>query len=140
MIYLWLKALHTAAVLVWVGGLFTQAALLAALARPGVDPSSRPLIPSMRRWDTHVTLPALILVWVLGIALGALSGSFSKSWLSTKLVFVVILSALHGMQAGMLRRYSANPDFRIPGFVRWFPGLIVVSVVAIAILVTVKPG
>ncbi|MDD4933563.1 MAG: CopD family protein [Methylacidiphilaceae bacterium] len=140
MTYLWLKALHTAAVLVWVGGLFTQSILLAALARIGMDPSSRSLITSVRRWDGRVTMPALLLVWALGIALGVLSGSFSKSWLSAKLVLVVVLSGLHGMQAGMLRRYSSNPDLRIPGFVRWFPGLIALSVLAIAILVVVKPG
>ncbi|VVM07896.1 CopD family protein [Methylacidimicrobium tartarophylax] len=140
MTYLWLKALHTAAVLVWVGGLFTQSILLAALVRSGMEPSSRSLIASVRQWDSRVTMPAMLLVWALGIALGVLSGSFSKSWLSAKLVFVVILSGLNGMQAGMLRRYSSRPDSRIPGFVRWFPGLIALSVLAIAILVTVKPG
>lgn len=140
MTYRWLEALHVAAVFVWIGGLFTQSIVLASLAQSGRDPSIGALIASMRRWDNRLTVPALLLVWALGIALAVLSGSFSKGWLSAKLVFVVVLSGLHGMQSGMLRRCSSNPDARIPGFVRWSPGLIGLSVLVIAILVVVKPG
>lgn len=140
MTYLWLKALHVASVLIWVGGLFTQSIMLAALSRTGVEPSTRPWIASIRRWDSRVTLPAMLLTWGIGIALGLLSGSFRTGWLSAKLVFVVALSGLHGMQSGMLRRAASSPVARIPGFVRWTPGLIGLSVTAIAILVVVKPG
>lgn len=140
MTYLWIKALHVAAVLVWIGGLFTQSIVLAAAARAGLDSSSRSLIASIRGWDGRVTVPALLLTWALGIALGALSGSFRSGWLSAKLVFVIVLSGLHGMQAGMLRRVAAHPEARIPAFVRWLPGLIALSVLAIAVLVVVKPG
>ncbi|VVM04444.1 hypothetical protein MAMC_00059 [Methylacidimicrobium cyclopophantes] len=138
--YLWIEALHVAAVLIWIGGLFTQSIVLAALARSQVDSSFGPLISSIRRWDGRVTVPAMLLTWALGITLAALSGSFSKSWLSGKLVLVILLSGLHGMQIGMLRRFSSKPAVRIPDFVRWFPGLIAASVLAIAILVVVKPG
>ncbi len=140
MTYLWLKALHVASVLVWVGGLFTQSIVLAAAARTGLDSSSRALLASIRSWDGRVVLPALLLTWAIGIALGVLSGSFRTGWLSAKLVFVIVLSGLHGMQAGMLRRASSHPEARIPGFVRWLPGLIALSVIAIAVLVVVKPG
>lgn len=140
MTYLWLKALHVAAVLVWVGGLLTQSIVLAALSRTDGDLSSGALVAALRRWDGRVTMPALILTWTLGIVLGILSGSFRTGWLSAKLVFVLVLSGLHGMQSGMLRRAASSPAARIPGFVRWTPGLIGLSLVAIAILVVVKPG
>ncbi|CAB4243432.1 conserved membrane protein of unknown function [Methylacidimicrobium sp. AP8] len=139
-LYLWIKALHVAAVLVWIGGLFTQSILLATATRTGLDSSSRALIGSLRAWDRWLTVPALLLTWGLGIVLGVWGGSFRTGWLSAKLVFVIVLSGLHGMQAGMLRRASSSPGTRIPGFARFLPGLIALSVLAIAVLAIVKPG
>ncbi|WP_407158921.1 CopD family protein [Bradyrhizobium sp. STM 3557] len=135
MIYLWLKALHVAAVLVWTGGL-----LVAALASAGIPKSvtDRPLIEAIQRFDTGVTSPAMFVVWAAGLALAMLGQWFPSPWLIIKLAIVVLLSALHGVLAAKLRGLSLR-DTTSPGWLRHVPVAIMASLSAIAILVVVKP-
>ena len=132
--YLWLKALHVAVVLIFIGGLFAQAMGVAAGARGATE-----TVGLVSRWDQRVTLPAMLAVWLTG-ALVATSGAwFSNHWLWAKLVFVVALSGIHGVQSGRLVRLrrgerpecSATP-FRVPI-------AIATSVTVIAILAVTKP-
>jgi uncharacterized membrane protein len=135
MIYLWLKALHVAAVLVWTGGLLA-AALASARAPKSVTDTS--LIEVIQRFDTRVTSPAMFVVWGAGLALAMLGQWFPSPWLITKLGIVVILSALHGILAATLRRLSQG-DASTPAWLRHAPAVILASLLAIAILVVVKP-
>lgn len=144
MLYLWLKALHVAAVLVLLGGLAVLAVTVASVSKAGgmanVQAQGQAgLIDAVHRWDRRVTSPALGLVWVLGIMLAGMGGWFSAPWLMIKLVFVVLLSALHGMMSGMLRRAVKGGARPMPSFLQHFPAAIVVSAIAIALLVVIKP-
>ena len=139
MTYVWLKALHVAAVLVWIGGLFTQSIVLASLVRGDSERRATALIAAVRRWDSLVTSPALLLVWGLGLTLALLSESFGAGWLTLKLAIVTALSGLHGIQAGLLRRSFVDAGAQPPGFVRWSPPLVTLAVLAIAILVIIRP-
>jgi len=125
-----LKILHiTAASLVVIGLLLSTYAVTRPLA------ATR--LAAIRRWDMVVTVPALGAVWILGITL-AIGGSwFASGWLPVKLVFVVALSALHGMQAGGMRRLAQGAA--VPGFLRFSPYVVLASVVAIVLLVSTKP-
>ncbi|WP_146014061.1 CopD family protein [Trinickia dabaoshanensis] len=144
MLYLWLKALHVGAVLVFLAGLAPMALTVAILSKPGTTVQAQALahaelIDATRRWDRRVTSPALSFVWVLGLALGWMGGWFSAPWLMVKLFFVVVLSALHGMMSARLRRVATGRAATIPGFSRHFPAVIVVSAIAIGLLVILKP-
>ncbi|WP_454254040.1 CopD family protein, partial [Pseudomonas sp. Marseille-Q7302] len=61
-------------------------------------------IARVRRWDRAVTTPAMLLVWVLGFMLAMTAHWLADHWLQAKLVLIVILSSLHGVQSGRLRR------------------------------------
>lgn len=138
--YQWLKALHVAAVLVWTGGLLVQSLVVAAATsgkREGDDGLA--LIASVRSWDRRVTSPALILVWALGLALAVSGGWFGSGWLSAKLVLVVLLSGLHGVQAGALRRLASASAGTRPHDFGWTPAASAVSILLIAVLVVIKP-
>jgi protoporphyrinogen IX oxidase len=136
MIYPWLKALHVAAVLVWSGGL-----LAAALATAGASRSvsDEILIKGIHRFDTRVTSPALFVVWGAGLALAVLGQWFPSPWLIVKLAIVVALSALHGVLAATLRRLGQHDASAPPAWLRHAPVAIVASLLAIALLVVVKP-
>jgi protoporphyrinogen IX oxidase len=136
MIYLWLKALHVAAVLIWTGGLFAAALATARASRSGADAS---LTEAIQRFDARVTSPAMFLVWGAGLALAMLGQWFPSPWLIVKLAIVVVLSALHGVLAATLRRLSLHDTSPPPGWLRHAPVAIVTSLTAIAILVIVKP-
>lgn len=132
-LYPWLKALHVAAALLFVGGVISTYVFLKTVAGSS---SVLPLtVLAVQRWDRMVTTPAMLLVWGFGLAL-ALSGNWTGSgWLPAKILFVVFLSAVHGVQSGSLRRSTGASALPI-----WRRGsTIVTSVIAIAILAVVKP-
>jgi uncharacterized membrane protein len=134
MTYLWLKALHVAAVLVWTGGLLTAAVVTARASKPGADAF---LIKAIHCFDTRVTSPAMFVVWGAGLALAVLGQWFPSPWLIVKLAIVVALSALHGVLAARLRRLSE--DEAPPTWLRHAPVAVVAGLLAIAVLVVVKP-
>jgi protoporphyrinogen IX oxidase len=136
MIYLWLKALHVAAVLIWTGGLLAAALVTVRGAKPGVDAS---LIETIQRFDARVTSSAMFVVWGAGLALAMLGQWFPSPWLIVKLVIVVALAALHGVLAATLRRLSLRDTSPPPGWLRHAPVAIIASLSAIAILVVIKP-
>jgi putative membrane protein len=139
MAYLWLKALHIAAVLVWIGGLFAAAFAVTAGSKGSPDELGRiALLEDVRRWDQRVTSPALLIVWGAGLALAMQGAWFPAPWLIIKLAIVVLLSALHGILSGTLRRL-AHPDAASPpSWLQHAPVLIVSGMIAIVLLVVVK--
>mgnify|MGYP001148674709 CR=1 FL=1 len=132
MIYLLLKAAHVVAVVTFVGGLL--------MLSVGIRIANLAVHRAVRRWDRSVTVPALALVWITGIAL-ALSGHwFGAAWLSVKLAVVVALSALHGMLAGTLRRMERDDLVVVPA--QWLgqaAGAVVVATGIVVGLVVIKP-
>ena len=130
--YSTLLALHLIAVVIWVGGLLVNGAML------GGSPDQRTLA-SIRRLNMRLAMPAMLLVWALGITLAVKGGWFSAPWLHAKLLFVLILSALHGMQSGALRRMAADPTRKPSAFLRFSAYLTVLLVLIIVFLVTTKP-
>ena len=134
MAYLWLKAFHIAAVMVWIGGLLVSSAAVTA-----VQASSTTTFAAIRRWERRVTSPAMLLVWILGLALAALADWFPSAWLIVKLVIVLALSALHGMLTGTLRRLADGVDHRPPAVLRLAAPAVVLAVAAVVLLAVVKP-
>ncbi len=136
--YPWLKALHVAAALIFVGGLTAETAFLAVLGQePNLITDHHRAVTAFRIWDRRLTTPALLIVWGLGLTLALSDGWFSAGWLQLKLVFVVALSALHGIQSGTLRRLSASSA--PPPAQTIMIATLLVSVVAIALLAVAKP-
>ncbi len=133
-LYPWLKALHVASALMFVGGVLAVAVFLRANTAEGASLIATARV--VRRWDQTITTPAMLLVWGFGIVLAISGHWFADLWLQTKLVFVVVLSAIHGLQSGRLRRLAGGADIQ---FIKTAP-VIVICVLMIAILAVVKPG
>jgi putative membrane protein len=138
--YLWLKALHIAAVLVWIGGLLVVAVAISALSlSKEAEAAGRTAVFAIRRWDRHVTSPAMLLAWGAGLTLAMLGEWFRSPWLIIKLVFVLLLTALHGLLSGTLRKLGRSDEPPASFGLRHAPLLIVISAGAIVVLVVVKP-
>jgi len=138
-LYPWLKAVHVAAAIAFVGGVLAAAVTLRPL--PGDDASALKetgTIRSLRGWHRNVTTPAMLIVWALGIMLAQQGGWFTSLWLQLKLALVVVLSAVHGVQSGALRRLAGGAAVHMQGL--RFSGLVTIVVVAgVAILAIIKP-
>jgi len=131
--YIWLKAAHVAAALLFVGGVTVTSLTLALL--PGMPGECARFVAGVRRYDRWVTVPAIISVWTFGAGLAISGAWFGQGWLNAKLGFVVLISGLHGIQSGRLRKIEAGAS---PAASRTLP-LIVLAAIAIAVLAVAKP-
>jgi uncharacterized membrane protein len=119
--------LHLVAMVVWI------VAMGLATLRLG-----RGLSPEgARRVLRAVATPAMLLTWVFGLWLAVQGGWFSQGWLHVKLVFVLALSALHGVALGRLRRIG--PGGEVPGFLRALPWIILLLAAGAIWLALQKP-
>jgi len=132
--YPWLKALHVASALIFAGGVLSVGIFLHMITTD--SPDVRTLAANIRRWDHVITTPAMILVWAVGLGIGGAGHWFSAPWLIVKLAFVVVLSAVHGMQSGRLRRISQGAPIR--PLHALLPATVACTVI-IAILAVAKP-
>ncbi|OYD60284.1 UNVERIFIED_ORG: putative membrane protein [Burkholderia sp. CF145] len=140
--YIILKALHVCSVLLWIGGMLVSAVMLAA-TRVSTDrgkPAPLALLARVRRWDHTVTSPAIVLTWCFGLALAVLGGWFHAGWFMAKLALVVILSGVHGILSGQLRRAASGPVGYTPrSHVNVMPYMVTAGACLVVLLVIVKP-
>ncbi|MGZ0103066.1 CopD family protein [Achromobacter sp. KK8] len=141
MAYLLIKSLHLALVLFWVAGMVVQAFVLAAADKlPGPAlPQELARLRLLRKWERLLTTPAMMGALASGVYLATSAGWFGSGWLSVKLALVLLLAAVHGMQAGRLRRLAeAAGDASEAGRARLMP-VVLAAPVLIILLVVVKP-
>lgn len=131
--YPWLKALHVAAALVFTGGVLGVSMTL--LAMPGSADGALSFARAIHRWDRAVTTPAMLFVFAFGLALATAGHLFADRWLQAKLIFVLLLSIVHGLQSGRLRRLAGGAA---AGRWRAVP-VILACLLAIVVLAVVKP-
>jgi uncharacterized membrane protein len=132
MLYELLKAGHLVAIVIWFGGM-----MLAALA---LTHGRGEMMERLRIWDRSVTAPAMIGTWALGLTLAVWGNWFaSGGWMSVKLVFVLVLSAVHGILSGRLRRTAADGEAAAVPALRLALPAMMVSLLVIALLVVTKP-
>lgn len=81
--------------------------------------------------------PALIIVWVLGLALAANTGAFAQGWFHGKLLLVLILSGYHGWMIGYAKKLARGhrpiSDKRLR-LLNEVPGILV-TLIVIAVIV-----
>jgi putative membrane protein len=136
--YLWIKALHIIFVTSWFAGLFYLPRIYVNLATVE-DAKTRELLLTMARKLLRFTtgLAAFALasgVWLLsyGVGIGA-------AWMNAKLALVVAVIAYHGWCAILYRRFVRGEATHSHIWFRWFNEAPVLLLVAIVILVVVKP-
>lgn len=128
--YLLTKAAHLVSLFVWISGM-----VAVALSLKFPAPS---FLQQIKTYDRLVTSPAMVAVWIFGILLTIQGTWFAHSWLMIKIVLVLILSALHGMMAGKLRRATSETTVPMAGMRYLLPlGLLLTTL--IVLVVTFKP-
>ena len=140
MLYLWLKALHIIALIAWMAGmLYLPRLFVYHASAPVGSPQSETFKVMERRLLKAIMNPAMIATWAFGLWLAWEGAFFRSGWLHAKLALVLALSALHGMLAGMTKRFAADRNTRTPGFYRVLNEVPTVALVLIVLLVVLKP-
>lgn len=138
--YLWLKALHIIAVISWMAGLLYLPRLFVyhCEVEPGSQASEKFKVME-RRLLKAIMMPAAVLTWGLGLWLAAQGGWFSHGWFHVKLLLVVLMTALHHMMGRWKNDFAADRNQRSQKFYRAVNEGPTLLMIAIVILVTVKP-
>ena len=144
---LWVKSFHIVFVASWFAGLFYLPRIFVNLAMvpQGSDAERARLLLMARklyRFTNLLSGVALVLgfwLWALlwdipGFGRGAGSG-----WLHAKLALVAVILGYQHVCGRMLRRFEAGAPSRDHVWYRWFNELPVLLLIAIVILVVVKP-
>jgi protoporphyrinogen IX oxidase len=139
-VYAWVKALHVIAAIAWMAGLLYLPRLMVyhCAAAPG-SPQSETFKIMERRLLRGIMTPAMSLTWALGLWLAWWGGAFASAWFAGKLLGVVALSAFHGCAWRWVKDFAADENRRTARFYRWVNELPTLLMIAIVILVIVKP-
>jgi putative membrane protein len=136
---LWIKALHIVFVASWFAGLFYLPRIfvnLAMEANPAVNERLLLMARKLYRFMTILMIPAL----VLGLWLWLLYGIGQQSiWLYLKLVLVVLLIGYHHVCKSLLKKFENGENTHSHIWYRWFNEAPVLGMLAVVILVVVKP-
>lgn len=140
MLYLWIKALHIVSIVCWFAGLFYLPRLFVYHAQ-SEDAASRDRFSLMeRKLYRGIMGPAMIATFVFGIWLVMLSpGWMSQGWMHAKLTLVVLLTGYHHVCGAQVKRFARGENKRSHVFFRWFNEIPVLILLAVVILVVVKP-
>jgi putative membrane protein len=137
--YLWIKALHVISVIAWMAGLLYLPRLFVyhADAAIGSELSER-LKVMERRLLRAIMNPAQIAVFVFG-GLMLVVQDWSQNWLHAKLALVAVLVVVHHLYALWRKDFAADRNKRPARFYRIWNEVPTVAMIAIVILVIVKP-
>lgn len=139
--YDWVKAFHVVSIIAWMAGLLYLPRLFVyhAAAAPGSEASETFKVME-RRLLRAIMNPAMIATYVFGIWMVLLVPDWlGQGWLHAKLALVLGLTAAHMMMAGWRRAFAEDRNTRPQRFFRIVNEVPTVLMIAIVILVIVKP-
>lgn len=139
-LYLWIKALHVISVIAWMAGLLYLPRLFVYHAETEVGSAQSETFKIMeRRLQNFIITPAMALTWAFGLWLAWKGFGFSGGWLHAKIGAVVLLSAVGGYFARAVRLFAQDRNTRPARHWRMVNEIPTILMIAIVILVVVKP-
>lgn len=136
---LWLKAIHIFFVVSWFAGLFYLPRIFVNLAMvPEENTAERDRLLVMARKLYKFVTPIEGLAIVTGLWLW-LGFGFAGGWLHAKLLLVAGLVVYHHYCGRVLKRFLAGANARSHVWFRFFNEVPVFFLLAVCILVVVKP-
>jgi protoporphyrinogen IX oxidase len=144
-LYGWVKAVHIIAVIAWMAGmLYLPRLFVYHCAAEQGSVQSETFKVMERRLLRAIVNPAMIATWVFGLWLAWLGpdshyGWFASGWLQAKFALVILLSAVHGLFARWVKAFGADSNRHSQRFYRIINEIPTVLMIAIVILVVLKP-
>jgi putative membrane protein len=141
-LYPWIKSLHILGVIAWMAGLLYLPRLYVyhAMAPVGSDRSETFKVME-RRLQRGIMTPAMIATWSFGLALAGTPGlvDWHVGWMWTKLALVVALTAYHATLVRWRKAFLEDRNVHSTSFFRMMNELPTLALIAIVLLVVVKP-
>ena len=139
--FLWIKAIHLIAVICWFAGIFYLPRLFVYHAM-AEDQTSKDRFKIMeRKLYRGIMNPSMIITIVLGLwmFMANMEAYKSSGWMHAKLTLVFLLVGYHHMCLAYMKKFAADANTKSDKFFRIFNEVPVFLLVAIVILVIVRP-
>ncbi|MCY7294618.1 protoporphyrinogen oxidase HemJ [Alteromonas sp. a30] len=141
MAILWFKAFHIFFVIAWFAGIFYLPRLFVYHA-DATENSVKETFKIMQRRLWWFVLPFAVLTAITGIGMLHLYGSAwvaASGWLHAKLTLVVLIYIYYGYLFKVMKQFERDENQRSAKFYRFLNEAPVLVLLAIVILVIVKP-
>jgi putative membrane protein len=139
-LYLWLKSLHIFMVIAWMAGMLYLPRLFVYHADAAVGSKESETFKVMeRRLLRGIMNPAMIVVWIVGLWMAISGGWMVAGWMHAKLALVLVMSAVHGLYSKWRKDFEADRNARPASFYRLWNEVPAVILIAIIVLVVIKP-
>ena len=136
---LWLKALHIIFMVTWFAGLFYLPRLFVYHCDTKDDVGHQRFCVMERRLMTITTI-GMVGTWVFGISMLVMAPAYlQQHWLHAKLVLVLVLSGYHGWLKTRVSAFAASQNTKSARYYRILNEVPAVLLVAIVLLVVLKP-
>jgi putative membrane protein len=138
----WIKALHIISMVCWFAGLFYLPRLFVYHAMSEDEISIERFKIMERKLYYGIMSPSMAATFVFGIILlwSGFSVYKTQAWMMLKLLLVFILMGYHSACKKHLKQFAADQNQKGHVYFRWFNEFPVVLLIAIVILVVVKPS
>ncbi len=138
---LWVKAFHIIAVICWFAVLFYLPRLFVYHAQATDALSNERFKLMEHKLYRQIGTPSFLLSVILGGWLTYDSWAFYKTqgWLHAKLFLVFLLIGYHHMCGAYVKKFARDANTKTHVFYRYFNEVPVVLLIAIVVLVVVKP-
>lgn len=138
--YNFVKAAHLVSLIAWMAGMLYLPRLFVYHAEcQSGSVQSETFKVMERRLLKAIMLPAMIATWIFGLWLAVSAGFFTAGWLHAKLLLVLILSGMHGYLSKLAKDFAADRNTRQAKFFRVINEVPTLLLIAIVLLVVVKP-
>jgi putative membrane protein len=137
----WVRAFHIIAMVCWFAGLFYLPRLFVYHALSEDETSNERFKVMERKLYFGIMTPAMVATFILGMVMLVQGWQVYKTmpWMHLKLFLVFILMGYHHLCKKHLKRLAADQNEKGHVYFRWFNEFPVLLLIAIVILVVVKP-
>ena len=140
MAYLWVQAFHIIAVVTWFAALFYLPRLFVYHAQASDEVGIERFKVMERKLYRGIMTPSMIVAVALGVTLLIMNPVWmTQGWMHAKLTLVAALIVYHFVCGHMLAVFARDENRRSHVFYRIFNELPVIVLIAVVILVVVKP-
>lgn len=136
--YLYLKSFHVIFMVTWFAGLFYLPRLFVYHAMSEDRPSRERFKIMERKLFWGIMTPGAIVTVLLGLVLW-LGYGITGGWLHAKLALALLLVTYHAWCWKLMRDFALDRNTRSHLFYRWFNEAPVLPLIAMVLLVIVKP-
>ncbi len=141
-LYPWIKAFHVIGAMAWMAGLLYLPRLFVYHCEVGTGSAEDRRFQAMERRLLRLIMnPAMVATYIFGLALLATPRvvDWSEAWVYVKLTLVALLTGSHHAMAIWRKTFAAGRNRRTQRFYRLMNEVPTLLMIAIVIMVVVKP-